>query len=590
MSYKRVDRIYWIIIILLAVATVCMNIIGLYLDSNTDRSLPPEVLFLEILDRTLLLFLAEGRGFPIDDDNYLPRIARILSAIVILGAIVKLALEILVQRWEKLKISRLKGHMIICGLGEGGQAFAFNISKDTPILIIDPNLSEADEFQAYENGWYFIKADARESTALLTAGLTKAKGMVISCGDDTVNMEILEQAQQIFEDKKHTKPFTFLLEVSSDQLSESISDQFIMNNLHETIELFTYSRPRLTARELVWNVQLSEYARFRNQERIQLIFIGYDAYAEAMIDKLVSASIVSGLSAMQISIFTKAPDSELEVLLDKYRFASDYLYIEGFESEDLWATLKTKSFETVTALFIFDEEDKSCVNKAIATRDFLLQNNRDQAPIFMRLDRDFALKDLLVGTEDTYRMGEVLQAFGMNNKICHPDLIMGELENIAIQLHEQYLEFSTRELDDAEKQKKVSSYQPWRMLSETKKNANRRSVDHIPAKLAAIGVYHQPGYGLKLPSDAVLFSTNADCLEHLAELEQKSWSAGKYAEGWIPGKVRDDRRKIHDSLQYRYHELTETLKGYDRDQIQLLDHIFLSVLDRGRLQISPKLS
>ena len=588
MSHKRVDRIYWLTLIILAVAAVCMNVVGLYLDSNTDRTLPPEVLFLDIIDRTLLLFFAEGRGFPIDDDNFLSRLARITSVIVMIGAIVKLALEILAQRLQKLKISRLKGHMIICGFGEAGQAFALNLSKDTPILIIDPNLSEADEFQAYENGWYFIKANARESTALLTAGLTKAKGMVISCGEDTVNMEVLEQAQQLIEDKKHAKPFNFMLDVSNEQLSESISDQFIVNNLHESIELFTFSRPRLTARDFVWNVPLSEYARFRNQDRMQLIFIGYDAYAEAMIDKLVSAYIVSTLSPLQISIFTKAPDSELEALLDKYRFANDYLYIEGYESDELWATLKTKSFDTITALFVFDEEDESCVNRALSTRDFLLQNNRDQAPIFMRLDRDLALKNLLVGVDQTNHMGEVLQAFGMNNKICHPDLIKGELENIAIQLHEQTLEFSTRELDDAEKQQKVSSYQPWRLLSETKRNAKRRLVDHIPAKLAAIGIHHQPGYGLKLANETISFSKDADCLEHLTELEHNSWSAGKYAEGWIPAKVCDDRRKTHDSLQYRYHELTETLKGYKRDQIQILDQNILKHSRPGQATNKPE--
>ena len=587
MKNTRVDRVYWGIIILLAVATIVMSMIGWYYDSSTDKSLPFSIIFLDILDKTLLVFVGEGRD-PIDDGNYLVRIARIISVVVIAGAIVKLVLELLVKRWENFKISRLKNHMIICGLGEGGNAFAQNLSTTEKIIVVDPSLSEADAFNCEENGWHYLKADARESAALLKAGLAKAHGMIITCGDDTVNLEVLELATEFFSQNKHLTDFTFLLELNSAQLSESISDQFLSNELDDSIELYTFSRPELTARQFVWNVQLSEYARFRNQCAIHLVLIGFDDYASAMIDKLVSATVVNGLGAMKVSIFSDESDYLMRRQLDKYIHAVDFISVKHYPKERSRLVLKESEFHDVTAVFVFAEDDKTCVREAIAQRDFLIQYNQDKAPIFMRLDRDFAMKDLLVSTDDTYRMGEVLQAFGMNDHICHPGLITGELENIAKQLHEQYLVYSTKDRDEEQKQIKISSYQPWRKLPYTKKNANRRSVDHLPSKLASLGFYHKAGFGLSLPATAPYFSDDPSLLERLAETEQRSWSAGRYAEGWIPGEHRNDRRKIHDCLQYRYHQLSETLKGYDRDQIKLLDHNIFSRNDGDLASNQPE--
>lgn len=52
--------------------------------------------------------------------------------------------------------------------------------------------------------------------------------------------------------------------------------------------------------------------------------------------------------------------------------------------------------------------------------------------------------------------------------------------------------------------------------------------------------------------------------EQMAKNVHEVWSAGRMAEGWTYGEVRDDARKTHPCL-VPYEELPESEKEYDRN-------------------------
>lgn len=54
-----------------------------------------------------------------------------------------------------------------------------------------------------------------------------------------------------------------------------------------------------------------------------------------------------------------------------------------------------------------------------------------------------------------------------------------------------------------------------------------------------------------------------DLAEEMAKNVHEVWAAGRMAEGWIYGEVRDDARKTHPCL-VPYEELPESEKEYDR--------------------------
>jgi len=64
--------------------------------------------------------------------------------------------------------------------------------------------------------------------------------------------------------------------------------------------------------------------------------------------------------------------------------------------------------------------------------------------------------------------------------------------------------------------------------------------------------------GIKLP-DSLL-----DLTEKLAENVHENWSAGRIAEGWVYGPVRDDAKKTTPCL-VPYEQLSQIEKDYDRN-------------------------
>ncbi len=68
------------------------------------------------------------------------------------------------------------------------------------------------------------------------------------------------------------------------------------------------------------------------------------------------------------------------------------------------------------------------------------------------------------------------------------------------------------------------------------------------------------------PADTSSVELSGDVLElceKLAENVHEVWAAGRIADGWRYGEVRDDERKLHPCL-VPYNELTEVEKDYDR--------------------------
>ena len=64
--------------------------------------------------------------------------------------------------------------------------------------------------------------------------------------------------------------------------------------------------------------------------------------------------------------------------------------------------------------------------------------------------------------------------------------------------------------------------------------------------------------GVELPQELMILA------EEMAKNVHEVWSAGRMADGWRYGEVRDDARKTHPCL-VPYEELSESEKEYDRN-------------------------
>ncbi|MFH0842417.1 MAG: SpoIIE family protein phosphatase [Bacteroidota bacterium] len=151
-------------------------------------------------------------------------------------------------------------------------------------------------------------------------------------------------------------------------------------------------------------------------------------------------------------------------------------------------------------------------------------------------------------------------------------------------IHARYI----REIKKREPETKKSSYLTWIHeqgdsretpgenfddLPEEIRHSNLDNAYQIPAKLLAIGYkLQQTGRGFK---PAVL-SLSDDEIETMARVEHIRWCWDKILHGWIHGKTKDDRKKIHPSI-IAYEDLSESEKEKDRELVRMIPALLQDV-------------
>ncbi len=94
------------------------------------------------------------------------------------------------------KISRLKGHYIICGYGRIGRMIAREFaSKPLPFIVVeqDPQCCRRIE----DKGYLFVEGDATHDDILEQAGISTAKGLITVVTSDSANVFITLTARGI---------------------------------------------------------------------------------------------------------------------------------------------------------------------------------------------------------------------------------------------------------------------------------------------------------------------------------------------------------------------------------------------------------
>ncbi len=587
MRQNKIDKFYWPLLILMALGAVTLGLWGWGTDSNTDRTVPLAQWVMEIITQTLLMFVGEGYSQTFDADNYALRIAKIMALLTLLGAAVRIVIELSINRIEKWRLARQKGHTIICGLGGGGLAFALSErKKGNVVVVVEKELTDAMDVFCSVNKIFLVPGDCRDLGILTMAGLGKASNLILVAGQDSVNLESLMTARGLIDSSKNTADaLSIYVEISKQALWQKISDEDLFAASKANVEVYPFNRSTLAAREFVWWHPIYKHAEMLDQNRLHCVFVGYDDYAENLISRIATSCIYKSFGPMRFTVLCGNPDeAETSCLIRFGELAKivDFTFLSmpinaNHLPDELLASIEEKA--PISNLFFFAESDETCMQEALAIRAGLIKSGRDNFPIYLRLDRAAGMEDLLVSPKETVHLGSVLTAFGMQRHICDRDMISGFLEKSAIRLHEKYQDHSVKSLSPSEKIIKQESFTGWQQLSETLKVSNRRAVDHLPAKMASAGCIRPPGYGLNVYPTYKMVAGGDEQLNRIATLEQKSWTAGRYVDGWTGGAVRNNARKIHNLLGKTYEELSNQDQEYDRDQVGLLDEL---VLDRSR--------
>lgn len=103
-------------------------------------------------------------------------------------------------------------------------------------------------------------------------------------------------------------------------------------------------------------------------------------------------------------------------------------------------------------------------------------------------------------------------------------------------------------------------------LPEDIKSSNLDNAYQIPTKLLSVGYRISPA---EKGFEPVALHLSAEEIETMARVEHIRWCWNKILNGWIYGKVKDDRKKTHPSI-IPYEDLSESEKEKDREFVRLI--------------------
>ena len=167
-----------------------------------------------------------------------------------------------------------------------------------------------------------------------------------------------------------------------------------------------------------------------------------------------------------------------------------------------------------------------------------------------------------------------------HHDIQAPDILLRNVEKLAILIHEHYNETITKQYMealengevDSELQEKYEGIQEFDDLPAQLKIANIRQARSIPVKLAMIGCE------LANQSDErqAITEFSDDEVEDLAIYEHDEWCREKIGTGWVYGEEKDIENLVTPYL-VSWDDLTEDIKDFDRDPVRNIPSLMQSI-------------
>jgi len=501
-------------------------------------------------------------------------VARFLTPLVAAYTAVLAVAAIFRKQLDLLRMRMLRGHTIICGLGEKGWLLASElrlVGGDVVVIEIDPSNSHIDLCR--EMGIIVLERDARETENLAVASIKTANNLVAVCGDESINAEIAVAARQLSVGRKRAA-LNCSIHITNPKLYDLLRELEFGFETFPNFRLEIFNIYERGARYLV-----SEYTDL-NQESNQgkkpgcILVVGCSCLGQNLVLQIARTWHETWRAAgtkLDLTVVDQNAEIKISQLAAMYPDLPEccHLTLLNYAAEDL-EFQKGKFLFNVSgkcefnAIFICLDETTRGLVSALNLRQRL---GSSQPPIILYLPEDSGIAKLLADEQGSSKPSHNIIPFRLVQSTCTPDLVInGMHEILARSVHEDYLQQRLAEgVQMGQKRSMVS----WEALPEDLRESNRRQVDHIRLKLAQIGYGIEPLHDW----DAGDFQFSPDEVDKMAQMEHNHWMEERLHAGWqfTPGP-EDPGNKTHPDI-LPWDQLTETAREKDRQTIYELPRI-----------------
>ena len=485
--------------------------------------------------------------------------ARFAAPLLSSYAVVRALMEIFAERLQAMRVSLLRGHVVVCGLSRKG----FELVKDYRSRNVRVVLVEWDkENDLLENcrdlGAHLVMGDATEELTLHKAAAERARVLYAVCEEDGVNAEVALLAQSrvtkvvgkplldIFVHIENLK-LCSLLRAHGMGEHKSAGSRFKIFNIHENAARHVLKTHPIDGKGIAFDdprtvhVVLIGVGRMGAMLALHSIQMGHFANG-----KKLSLTVIDRQAKARSAPFL-ARHPEFGTICDAEFINDDYESKHVLELIERLAHDSTK----LVSVFVCLHDDSTSLTCALRCAEIFKEH---EIPILVRLDRDSGLAVLAEHHQVT--AGARIRTFVVGGTFCsEKEIVEKDRTRLARAIHED-----RRVNADA-----AHAVPHWHELDEEAHDFYRQAADHAPVKLRSIRCEIASA---KNAESAFEFSPAE--IESIARMEHRRWSASRmlagYHFGQTPDGRKDARRRIHPML-VEWDALPEAERGLLRDSV-----------------------
>lgn len=478
-------------------------------------------------------------------------------------------------------------HVVIAGDSAPALSLALDCRrKRDAVIVIGDDIPQETALGLRRKGVIVLEGDASHVETLRAARADHAAHVVAFEADDTQNLQIEAAVRRLAGARGRRRPIGVHVATQSAMLLKEAREMRSQQMRKKTskapmaIDPKPFSIEEMAARSLVQRESqtLLSLAQTLGQDRLHIVFFGFDAGAEAVAATILKSMWSAHFGAPRLTVLAPNHAQAEAGFRARHR--------EAFAHPQLWsadiafmhfdwdaASVGPEVLAAVeqargkpTAAVVSTGADPGNIHLAIALKRACNHQNRWPVPIFMRESSQSEFSQQYAKGDDTPELDAYLQAFGAHQVTAtRGRIIEGSLDQGAAIAHEHYNQglsdkgaMSMRELQAATRD--------WSDVLETYRAANRSVADSSLCKVWDAG-WRPAAKGEKGETAPTIPDS---LIERMAKTEHDRWVAERLMSGWRPtgeGEARDNELLAHDKLA-PWEALTDADKAKDVTQVR----------------------
>lgn len=476
-------------------------------------------------------------------------------------------------------------HVVIAGDSPAALSLALDCRKSRDaVIVIAEALPEETALGLRRKGVIVLEGDATQLETLRTARAHHAAHVVAFEPDDTANLQIEAAVRRLVGDARRRRPIGVHVATRSAMLlreaREMRSAQMRTKKALASIDPKPFSLEEMAARALIQRESqtLLSVAHELGQDRVHVVFFGFDAGAEAVAERVLMSLWSAHFQAPRLTVL--APNADIVEAGFRAR------HREAFAHPHLWsadiaflpfdwdaASIGKELLDSVeqargkpTAIVVSTGADPGNIHLAIALKRACNHGLRWPVPIYMRESSQSEFSQQYARGDETAELDAYLQAFGAHQvNATRARILEGWLDRGAAIAHEHYNK-GLGQRDPMSMKELQSAMRDWSDVLETYRAANRAVSDAAMTRAWDAG-WRPAAKGEKGDTAPTV---SEEMLPRMAEREHDRWMAERLMVGWRPTfdeEKRNNDLMAHDKL-VPWSALNEADKNNDVVQVR----------------------